>query len=157
MVVRSECFRHLDLAMSNVTPLPIIPLSPDNNGRDRQGRFAPGNTGRPYGATAKHSRELLQTVRAMGPRAVDKLASALDNDERWAVELILRYCLPAARTVEMHGAEPEDIKQAFINGDLSADETKAIATAMEKLKGIADLDDLRERLTELETLLNAGK
>jgi hypothetical protein len=31
------------------------------------------------------------------------------------------------------GAEPEDIKQAFMDGDLSADETKSIATAMEKL------------------------
>ncbi len=34
----------------------------------------------------------------------------------------------------MEGAEPEDIKQAFISGDLSADEKKSIATAMEKLK-----------------------
>jgi hypothetical protein len=55
----------------------------------------------------------------------------------------------------MEGAEPEDIKQAFISGDLSADEMKSIATAMEKLKNVQDLDDLRTRLSELEKLLTA--
>lgn len=142
-------------------PLPnnVTPISANNIGprevRDGKGRFAAGNIGRPYGAVAKHSRELLQTVRAMGPRAVDKLSAALDKEEQWAIQLILKYCLPAARTIEMHGLEPEDMKEAFITGSLSADELKAIATAAEKLKGITDLDDLRNRLTELETLLNA--
>jgi hypothetical protein len=125
------------------------------SGKDRRGRFAsvPGNIGRPRGARNKAPVELMKIVRAMGPRAVEKLAGALDNDERWAIELIIKYCLPPSRTLEMEGAEPEDIKQAFMDGDLSADETKSIATAMEKLKGIQDLDDLRERLAQLETLL----
>lgn len=142
--------------MSNVTPLAdnSRKLSAD---RDQLGRFAsvPGNVGRPYGARGKQSAELMKAVRAMGPRAVDKLSIALDNNERWPVELILKYCLPSSRTIEMEGAEPEDIKQAFISGDLSADETKSIATAMEKLKNVQDLDDLRERLSELEKLLQS--
>lgn len=57
----------------------------------------------------------------------------------------------------MHGLEPADITEAFINGDLSADESKALATTLEKLKNVSDLDELRSRLSELETLLNAGK
>ncbi len=136
--------------MSNVTP-----MLADNNGRDRTGRFAPGpgNSGRPYGAKAKHARELTKLVCAMGPRAVEKLSIALDADKEWAIRLVLQYCLPSGRTIEFEGVEPEDIKQAFINGDLSADETKSIATAMEKLKNVQDLDDLRARLSELETLL----
>jgi hypothetical protein len=136
--------------MNNVTPLPI---ASDNNGRDLRGRFASGNIGRPYGAKAKHSRELMKVVRAMGPRAVEKLSNGIDNNERWAVELVLKYCLPSARTIELEGAEPEDIKQAFISGDLSADEAKSIATALEKLKNVSDLDDLRNRLADLEKLL----
>jgi hypothetical protein len=128
-------------------------------GKDQRGRFqsGPGNTGRPRGSKNKQSAELMKVVRAMGPRAVEKLASALDTNERWAIELILKYCLPPSRTVEMEGLEPDDIKQAFISGDLTADESKALATTLEKLKNVADIDDLRERLTELETLLNAGK
>ena len=143
---------YMDLtAMSNVTDI-SRKLSAD---RDHLGRFAsvPGNVGRPYGAKGKQSAELMKVVRAMGPRVVERLAIALDNNERFAIELILKYCLPSSRTIEMEGAEPEDIKQAFIAGDLSADETKSIATAMEKLKNVQDLDDLRTRLSELETLL----
>lgn len=140
--------------MNNITPLPV-PIPADNNGRERNGRFAAGNAGRPYGAVAKHSRELMNMVRAMGPRAVEKLASALDKDERWAVELILKYCLPPSRTVQMEGAEPDDIKAAFIAGDLSADEMRSTATALERLKGVADIDDLRKTLSEIEQLLQS--
>jgi hypothetical protein len=126
------------------------------DGRDPRGRFAsgPNNLGRPVGAKNKQSAELMKSVRAMGPRAVEKLSAALDNNERFAIELVMKYCLPPSRTIEMEGAEPEDIKQAFVAGDLSADETKSIATAMEKLKNVQDLDDLRERMSELEALLS---
>lgn len=93
----------------------------------------------------------------MGNRAVANLSDALDAKEQWATTLVLRYVLPNARTQEMHGADPEDIQAAFIDGDISADEMKAIATAIEKLKSVADIDDLRNRLSELEQLVNAGK
>jgi hypothetical protein len=153
MVVHSKRFRPLDLAMS-AQPANNIRNLTGNDVRDQRGRFAPGNIGRPVGAKNKAPAELMKIVRAMGPRAIEKLAGALDKDERWAVELILKYCLPPSRSIEMHGLEPDDIKEAFTAGDLSADETKAIATAMEKLKNVSDLDDLRNRLAELETLLN---
>lgn len=127
--------------------------------KDHRGRFqsGPGNIGRVRGSRNKQSSDLMKTVRAMGPRAVEKLAAALDTNERWAVEMILRYCLPPSRTIEMYGLEPDDITAAFINGDLSADESKALATTLEKLKNVSDLDELRARLTELEALLNASK
>ncbi|MCA6120342.1 hypothetical protein J6500_00260 [Bradyrhizobium sp. WSM 1704] len=127
--------------------------------KDERGRFVsgPANTGRPVGSRNKQSAELMKIVRAMGNRAAANLSDALDAKEQWATTLVLRYCLPSARTQEMHGADPEDIKEAFIAGDISADEMKAIATAIEKLKSVADIDDLRNRLSELEQLLNAGK
>jgi hypothetical protein len=140
--------------MNNVTPLPTDYDKSKGLRDDSNGRWLRG-PGRKLGSKNKQSAELMKTVRAMGPRAVEKLAAALDGDEQWAIQLILKYCLPASRTIEMEGAEPEDIKQAFISGDLSADETKSIATAMEKLKNVQDLDDLRTRLSELEKLLQS--
>jgi hypothetical protein len=137
--------------MNNITPLPIDHHN-SNGVRDSNGRFLRG-PGRKYGSKNKQAAELMKVVRAMGPRAIDRLSAALDDGKQWSIELILKYCLPPSRTVEMEGAEPEDIKQAFITGDLSADEAKSIATAMEKLKNVQDLDDLRERLSELEQLL----
>jgi len=138
--------------MNNIAPLPTDYDNSKGLRDGSNGRWLRG-PGRKFGSKNKQAAELMKVVRAMGPRAVEKLATALDNNERWSVELILKYCLPPSRTIEMEGAEPEDIKQAFIGGDLSADETKSIATAMEKLKNVQDLDDLRERLSELETML----
>lgn len=138
--------------MNNVAHLPTD-LDNSKGLRDEtNGRWLRG-PGRKLGSKNKQSAELMKTVRAMGPRAVEKLAAALDSDQQWAIQLVLKYCLPPSRTIEMEGADPEDIKQAFVNGDLSADETKSIATAMEKLKNVQDLNDLRERLAELEKLL----
>lgn len=100
---------------------------------------------------------MLTNIKAMGPDAVNKLRDALndkDSASHWkALELILRYCLPPARTVELDDAEPATVMQAFIEGLLTAEETKAIATAMEKLKNVTDINEMRERLTELEKML----
>ncbi|WP_445216187.1 hypothetical protein ACKWRH_28255 [Bradyrhizobium sp. Pa8] len=143
----------------NAPPNFAVILGKSSVAKDERGRFVsgPGNTGRPRGSRNKQSAELMKVVRAMGNRAVANLSDALDAKEQWATTLVLRYCLPSARTQEMHGAEPEDIKEAFIAGDISADEMKAIATAIEKLKSVADIDDLRDRLGELEQFLNANK
>ncbi|MBR1143687.1 hypothetical protein [Bradyrhizobium sp. AUGA SZCCT0431] len=137
--------------MNNVTPLSINPVIL-NGDRDEKGRWLRG-PGRPLGSKNKQSSDLMKAVRAMGNRAVANLSDALDAKEQWATTLVLRYCLPNARTQEMHGADPDDIKEAFLAGDISADEMKAIATAIEKLKSVADIDDLRNRLSELEQLL----
>jgi hypothetical protein len=138
--------------MSNVTPLATDNDKSKGIRDDSNGRWLRG-PGRKFGSRNKQSAELMKTVRAMGPRAVEKLATALDADQQWAILLILKYCLPSSRTIEMEGADPEDIRHGVIAGDLSPDEAKSIATAMEKLKGIQDLDDLRARLSELEKLL----
>jgi hypothetical protein len=54
------------------------------------------------------------------------------------------------RLVEMHGTEPADIREAFETGEISADELKAISTGLEKLASIESIEDLRNRLSELE-------
>ena len=54
---------------------------------------------------------------------------------------------------ELHGSEPIDIREAFVSGEISADEMKAISTGLEKLASIESIEDLRARLTELEAML----
>ncbi|WP_375779055.1 hypothetical protein ACE103_08465 [Bradyrhizobium sp. ma5] len=104
--------------------------------KDERGRFVsgPANTVRPVGARNKLSSEMLASIKEMRKDAIERLREALNDKEsssHWkALELVLRYCLPPARTVELDDAEPETIMQAFINGTLSADEIRAIATAL---------------------------
>ncbi|WFU62696.1 hypothetical protein [Bradyrhizobium brasilense] len=146
--------------MSNVAD---ISGSSTASAKDALGRFVsgPGNTGRARGSRNRLSSEMLASIKEMGPNAINKLREALndkDSASHWkALELILRYCLPPARTVELDDAEPETIKQAFIDGTLSAEETKAIAIAMEKLKSVADIGDIQRQLEELTALVATQK
>jgi hypothetical protein len=147
----------MDLGIKTMTTPPnnVLPINADisNGARDDKGRWLRG-PGRPLGSKNKQSSELARTVRALGPRAVAHLATAIDKQEIWATTLVIKFCLPG-RMVELHAAEPEDVKHAFLNGEISADEMKQISTGLEKLKSIESIEELRARLTELEAMLNA--
>lgn len=112
------------------------------------GKFVKTN-GRPVGAKAKASRELLKQVKALGPRAVEKLSEAVDKGEQWAVQLTLKYDLPRERTVEFEGMEPDDIAEAIKAGDLSLSEGKDAAATLKALAEIGQLPAVIERLEEL--------
>ncbi|WP_156180010.1 hypothetical protein [Bradyrhizobium sp. LTSPM299] len=141
--------------MSAQSNLAVIPGNSTGTAKDELGRFVsgPGNTGRPRGSRNKLSSEMLASIKQMGPEAIERVRDTFrdkDNPSHWkAVELILRYCLPPARTVELDNAEPETIKNAFIDGEMTADEIKSAAAALEKLKNVASMDDIMRHLQEL--------
>lgn len=138
--------------MTNVTPLPI---PPDNNGRDGRGRFAkgPGNIGRPYGAKSRHQRDFSALIIAMIPRTAQVISDALDNNERWAAELVSRLTLPSGLTVPMHGTELEDVEQALNEGDLSPEQSAALVAVKKASKAISELAEHRAQLEEIRKLL----
>ncbi len=121
------------------------------------GRFAKGNPGRPRGAKARASRDLLAQVKAMGPDAVQKVWEAVMAGERWAVELVLSHVLPRERTLEWEGVDPDDVRAAVIAGDVTVDEAARLATALAKIGEIEDLTTIRERLDELEQAMRDAK
>lgn len=121
--------------------------------RDTSGKFLPGSGGRPKGAVARASRDLLKQVRSYGPQAATKLWQALEANERWAVELVLKYCLPPSRTVEFEGMEPDDIREAVKAGDIGISEGNDLSAMVARLAGVDSLDELRTRLSELEQAL----
>ncbi|MDH2403192.1 hypothetical protein QCM77_25060 [Bradyrhizobium sp. SSUT18] len=133
---------------NNVTP---IDGHISNGARDGKGRWLRG-PGRPLGSKNRISSELAKQIRALGPRAVEALASAIDEKQSWAIQLVIKLVVPG-RLIEMHGSEPADIRDAFETGEISADEMKQISSGLERLASIESIDDLRARLTELETML----
>lgn len=138
--------------MSNITP---IDGHISNGARDSQGRWLRG-PGRPIGSKNKISSELAKQIRALGPRAVEALASAIDEKQSWAVQLVIKMVVPG-RLIEMHGSEPADIRSAFETGEISADELRTISAGLEKLASVESIEELRERLTELEAMIAAQK
>lgn len=135
--------------MSNVAPLP---MSADLIGRDGNGRFAkgPGNIGRPRGAVSRQARDLSALVRAIPPAiAAQKLSEAINNCERWALELYYRLMLPHGLTIQMHGTDVEDIETATASGDISIEQAKAMIATKKDGKAINELDDHRAMMKEI--------
>ena len=72
--------------------------------RDPQGRFTPGTSGnpsgRPPGITDRRVAEKKRLLEPLLPEAIEKLAEAISEGERWAIEEVLRYCLPKPKPVD---------------------------------------------------------
>lgn len=79
-------------------------------GRDTQGRFNPGASGnpsgRPPGITDKRVALKKQLLEPLLPEAIEKLAEAVSEGERWAIELVVSYSLPKPKPVD-----PEEIEE----------------------------------------------
>lgn len=137
--------------MTNVASLEF----PKSSDRDERGRWLT-TPGRLPGSRNRVSAEALASIKAMGPDALIKLREHLNDKEsasHWkACELVLKYILPPARTVELDNAEPATIMNAFIDGTLSSSEAKELATAIEKLRNVASIDDLMRGIEELKEL-----
>ena len=75
-----------------------------NQDRDTQGRFSPGASGnpsgRPPGITDKRVAMTKLLLEPLLPETVERLGEAVSNGEKWAIEAVLRYCLPKPKPVD---------------------------------------------------------
>ena len=75
-----------------------------NQDRDTQGRFNPGvsgnPSGRPPGITDKRVAVKKQLLEPLLPEAIEKLAAAITEGERWAIEMTIAYCLPKPKPID---------------------------------------------------------
>lgn len=123
-------------------------------GRETNGRFAKGNSGRPKGAKGKTSKEALERVKAMKDGAIQKLWEAVNHGERWAIEFVLSKVLPTGRTLELEGVAPHIVENAVMDGEISFDEAKNLASTLRSLKEMQELDEIATRLSNLEMAVN---
>ena len=132
------------------------------DGRDTQGRFTPGNPGKPRGARRRISRQaeaLFQDECAEVARAV---LTAAKNGDMSAARLVLERVAPARKgaAVEIglppvHGAG--DVPRALAallaavsEGRVSPEEAASVASLIEIQRRAIELADIETRLTVLE-------
>jgi hypothetical protein len=81
-----------------------------NQERDTKGRFNPGASGnpsgRPQGIKDKRVTAKKMLLEPLLPEAIEKLAHAISQGERWAVEMTIAYCLPKPKPVD-----PEELEE----------------------------------------------
>ncbi|AMY69061.1 hypothetical protein AKL17_1810 [Frigidibacter mobilis] len=95
----------------------------------------------------------MQEIKNLKDAAMTALAAQVVAGNMDAVKFILERIVGRHRMIELDGGTPADVTNALVNGEISSEEAKAIATVVEKLRRVEDLDVLAARLEELERLL----
>jgi hypothetical protein len=141
-----------DLVMS-VTP-PIIPADQRSAARDQLGRFGAGNPGRKPGSKNAVSRNALAAVQSLSSLAILKLRERIEAGDMQAIRLCMEFTLPrGGRTIDLDTANPMAWADAMAEGEISPAEAATAAQALVKLSEVAEIEDLKKRLDEMETAL----
>lgn len=136
---------------------PQIPVDQRNDGRDAFGRFAQGNLGRKPGSKNVVSRNALIAVQNLSSLAVMRLRERIDAGDMSAIRLCLEYTLPrGGRTIDLDTANPNAWADALAEGEISPTEAATAAQALVKLSEVAEIEDIRKRLDELEASIATG-
>lgn len=133
----------MGMTMTDSSPISTVVRMPD-------GRFGVGSGGRIPGTKNRISNEALMAVRSMKDEAITQLRSKLERGEWDAIVFVLSRILPKDRPLMLDDPSPDSIASALANGEISPEEGRAVATAFAHLKDIDQVDELRNRLAELE-------
>ncbi len=121
----------------------------ENKDRDSLGRFQKGKaTGRPLGS--KNHSVSITRLKKMEEQALAKLYACVLNGDMKAIQYVLDKILPKDRTIEFHGLETEDLKEALVTGQLSIAEGKELSVTLKNLEELESLNEVRKRLADLE-------
>lgn len=120
--------------------------------RDALGRFGPGNSGKPKGATHRLNREALQGVGELLPGALTVLRDQLAAGNLRAAAFVLQRYLPDTRVVEMNSMDPTTVADAAAEG-LTPGELSKVVQSLKTLREAEDLADIRAKMDELESLV----
>ena len=123
--------------------------------RDHRGRFGPGNPGRKPGSRNRNALGTLSALGELSSKAIAVLSRKLDSGDLRAAAIVLKHVLPEGRPIELPSSDPNAWADAMAEGLISPEEASKAATALGKLKDVAEISDLRCRLDELEALLLA--
>lgn len=117
------------------------------------GKFAPGNPGRPRGSKNRVSNTALQAVKSMSDDAINQLKSKLASGDWQAICFVLERILPRGRVLELDGVTPEEVMAQMIDGEITTVEAKDLAVALKSLTEISEIGEINNRLKLLEAML----
>lgn len=134
----------------------------DNSGRDRSGRFANGNPGKPKGARVKAVVALELLMGNCAEQVALAVIRSAESGDTAAARLVLERVMPARKdnpvNLELptmdsaHGvlAAGSAIMTAVAGGEITPDEGDRLMGLVERQRKIIETADLAERLAVLE-------
>ena len=134
-------------------------------GRDRKGRFAPGNPGRPKGARHKATQAVEHLMQHQVERITSAVIEAAAKGDMQAARLVLDRIAPARReaavSIDMPNIESAAdlpmaiaaILQAVSAGELTPTEAAKITQTIEAAGSAIELSDLDQRIAAIEAAI----
>lgn len=93
-------------------------------------------------------------LNALYPAALIALKDRLETcSDMAAIKLIVELCAPKQRAVALDDISPAGIREAIRTGKLSPNEGAAVAAAVKSCADLETLEQLADRITQLEQAL----
>lgn len=121
--------------------------------RKPDGRFGPGNPGKPVGARHRASKAEIERLRSRSERMWQLVDQKLEEGCTKTLLFLLARLLPDSRTVDLDTSDPGAMADAVVDGSLSPVEANRISQSLKHLKEIEQVDAIALRLSEIEKLL----
>lgn len=122
--------------------------------RDGLGRFVKGTAGKQPGMRARLSKRAFRQISDNLDLIVAALLAKAMSGDTDAARILLAQVLPKDQPIELDELSADAVANALMNGEVTPNESKTLATTLEKLRGVQDLEELRTRLDELEKLFD---
>lgn len=131
---------------------------------DKNGKFAPGNPGRPVGARHKTTQAILSLMEGQGEALTQKaIDMALDGDTtalRLCIERIaptrkdapVQFDLPKMETADDAAKAAGSVLASVAAGDLTPTEGAHVMALIETYRRTLETTELEQRITALEDL-----
>ena len=135
--------------------------------RDRQGRFAPGNPGRPNGARHRVTRHVESLMEGDADRVTAAVIEAAAGGDMQAARIVMDRLAPPRREAtvavdlpEMNGAAdlPEAVNAilaAVSSGELSPSEASRLSGVLADTARALEVHEIETRVADLEARFNA--
>lgn len=119
------------------------------------GRFGPGNPGKPKGARGRAGKAEIDRLRARSEKVWQVIDQRLAEGCTKTALFLASRLLPDVRAVELDGLSPDEVGEAIADGSLTPSEAVKLSQAIRALKDTVDMDHMRQRLDMIESLLAA--
>lgn len=123
-------------------------------------KFKKGESGNPKGRPKSENVILREKLQTLAPDVFEKLSDKIEEGDMGALKLVLDRILPPLKPTalpinlpnagESLFAKADSVFSATTNGEISADSSSQLITALSGMARIKEVTELETRITELE-------
>jgi hypothetical protein len=127
-------------------------------------KFQKGKSGNPAGRPKSENTVLREKLQTLAPEIFERLAEKVEEGDMGAIKLVMDRILPSLRPTAQQITLPnsgeslfqkaDSVFSATVNGEVSADVSSQLITALAGMARIKEITELEQRIASLEEKSN---